>query len=329
MTLWLVFVLLCFLALAFLVWPLYRSSGRLTLVLAAVIVVTIGLSAALYHYIGNPGIPSGAGSTPPVDEMLVSLQERLEEDPTDVNGWILLARSYQSMKLYDEAIAAFEKAVQLERGQNAQALIGLAIVLMEQQGGEASDRSTKLFESALALDPDNPNALFYSGGAAARRGDTALAAYRWERLLAQDAPPEIRELLQRKISEWRGLPPPTAQQESPAGLISVNLSVSAAALSDLPADATVYVIARDPAQPSPPIAVTPRRLSELPMVVSLSDSNAMVAGRPLSGFAELEIVARVSVSGSPMAQSGDWSGSLLVNASDAEAVDLVIDQKVP
>jgi peptidoglycan/LPS O-acetylase OafA/YrhL len=71
MTLWLVFVLLCFLALAFLVWPLYRSSGRLTSVLAVVIVVTIGLSAALYHFIGNPGIPTGAGSTPPVDDMIV------------------------------------------------------------------------------------------------------------------------------------------------------------------------------------------------------------------------------------------------------------------
>ena len=329
MTMWIVFTLLCFLALMFLVWPLYRSSGRLTSVLAAVIVVTIGLSAALYHYIGNPGIPSGAGSTPPVDDMIASLQERLEESPDDVNGWILLGRSYQSMELYEEAIAAFEKAVELEQGQNSQTLVGLGIALLEQNGGEASDRSTKLFENALALDPDNPNALFYGGGAAARRGDTALAADRWERLLAQETPPEIRELLQRKTSEWRGLPPPTAQQESVAGLISVNLSISDAALSDLPADATVYVIARDPAQPSPPIAVAPRRLSELPMVVSLSDRDAMGAGRPLSGFSELEIIARVSVSGIPMAQSGDWSGSLLVNADDTQAVDLVIDQKVP
>jgi cytochrome c-type biogenesis protein CcmH len=156
-----------------------------------------------------------------------------------------------------------------------------------------------------------------------------LAADRWEKLLAQETPPEIRELLQRKISEWRGLPPPTAQPALSDAVVSINLSVSDAALSDLPADATVYVIARDPAQPSPPIAVTPRRLSELPVVVSLSDRDAMGAGRPLSGFAELEIIARVSVSGSPMAQSGDWSGSLRVNTNDAPSIDLIIDQKVP
>jgi len=329
MTLWVVLILLCFLALAFVVWPLYRSSGRLTPVLAAVIVVTIGLSAALYQEIGNPGVPSGAGTTPPVDDMVVALKDRLEDNPDDVNGWILLGRSYQSMNQYDEAIAAFEKAIALEQGQNAETLVGLGIALLEQQRGEASDRSTRLFENALALDPNNPNALFYAGGAAARSGDTALAAERWEKLLQQGTPPEVRELLLRKISEWRGLPPPTVEQEQPDGLVSINIAISAAALSDLPAEATVYVIARDPAQPSPPIAVTPRRLSQLPMVVALSDSDAMGAGRPLSAFTEFEIVVRVSISGSPMAQSGDWSGSVLVNTDDSRSIDLIIDQETP
>lgn len=329
MTLWVVLILLCFMALAFVVRPLYRSSGRLTPVLAAVIVVTIGLSAALYQEIGNPGVPSGAGTTPPVDDMVVALKDRLEDNPDDVNGWILLGRSYQSMNLYDEAIAAFEKAIALEQGQNAETLVGLGIALLEQQRGEATDRSTRLFENALALDPSNPNALFYAGGAAARRGDTALAAERWEKLLQQESPPEISELLQRKIAEWRGLPPPTAQQELPEGLVSINIAISAAALSDLPAEATVYVIARDPAQPSPPIAVIPRRLSQLPMVVALSDRDAMVAGRPLSAFTEFEIVARVSISGSPMAQSGDWSGSVLINIDDTRSIDLIIDQETP
>ena len=329
MTLWIVLILLCLLALAFVVWPLYQSSGRRTSVLAAVIILTVGLSAALYQRIGNPGIPSGAGSEPAVNEMVAALQERLDESPNDVNGWILLGRSYQSMKLYDEAITALEKAVGLEQGKNAETLVALGIALLEQQRGEASARSSKLFENALALDPDNQNALFYAGGAAASRGDTALAADRWEKLLAQNSPPEIRELLQRKISEWRGAPPPTPQEVHPDAVIAINLSISDAALSDLPADATVYVIARDPAQPSPPIAVVPRRLAEIPMVVTLGDINAMVEGRPLSGFTDLELIARVSISGSPMAQSGDWSGTSRVNTNDAQLIDLIIDQKIP
>jgi hypothetical protein len=55
----------------------------------------------------------------------------------------------------------------------------------------------------------------------------------------------------------------------------------------------------------------------------------MVPGRPLSGFAEFEVVARVSLSGSPAAQSGDWSGSLIVSANSGQTVDLVINQEIP
>ena len=327
MTLWVVLILLCFVALAFVIWPLYRISGRLTPLLAAVMVFTVGLSAALYHRIGQPGVTSGPGAMPDVGKMVNSLAERLEDNPDDVRGWLMLGRSYQTLQRFDEAVTAYEKAMQLEQGQNAQTLVALAIALMERQGGEMSDRAASLFDNALALDPNNPNALFYAGGAAARRGNTALAADRWEILLGLNAPPDIRDLLQRKVNEWRGLPPPGVE---PAGsVVSIQLSVSAEALSALPADATVYVIARDPGQPSPPIAVAPRRLAELPALVELGDRDSMMPGRPLSGFPELEIVARVSISGNPMAQSGDWSGSLVVDAPTGQAVDLVIDQQVP
>lgn len=331
MTLWIVLTLLCLAALGFVIWPLYRSSGRLTPLLAAVIVLTVGLSAGLYQVIGNPNAPSGAGAAPDTDDMVVSLRKRLEENPHDIDGWLMLGRSYQSMQRYDEAVAAFEKAIELEQGENAESIVGLGIALLEREGGEVSDRASSLFEHALTLDPANPNALFYGGGAAARRGDEALAADRWEALIGLDAPPEILELLQRKVNEWRGLPAPVpgVPQDQPGALISINLSVAEAAIASLPADATVFVIARDPAAPSPPIAVSPLRLSELPAIVELGDSDSMVAARPLSGFSELEIVARVSVSGQPMAQTGDWSGSVLINANNRAKVDLVIDQPVP
>jgi cytochrome c-type biogenesis protein CcmH len=331
MTLWFVFALLCLLALAFVVWPLYRSSGRLTLLLMVLIVLVVGSSAGLYYKIGQPSMPSGAGSMPDTDEVIATLAARLRENPEDVDGWILLGRSYQSMQQYDEAISAFEKALALEQGKNGQTMVSLATALMESQGGQLTERSSSLFENALALEPGNPNALFYAGSAAAQRGDTALAADRWEALVQQGAPPEVSEMLQRRINEWRGLPPPTSAPEPQAtnSIVSLNLSLSEEAAAALPANARVFVIARDPMQPSPPIAVVPRQLAELPVRVDLDDSNAMVQGRPLSGFAEFEVVARVSVSGSPAASTGDWFGSLIVSANTGQTVDLLIDQKVP
>jgi cytochrome c-type biogenesis protein CcmH len=97
----------------------------------------------------------------------------------------------------------------------------------------------------------------------------------------------------------------------------------------LPAEASVFVIARDPAQPSPPIAVARRQLSELPATVELGDSNSMIPGRNLSAFAEFEIIARISASGQPIAQSGDWFASAIVNPQQIDAATLKIDQQVP
>ena len=77
MTLWVILVVLLFAALAFVVLPLYRSSGKLTLLLAGVILFAAGLSASLYHRIGHPGVLSGAGSMPDVNEGMALLAERL------------------------------------------------------------------------------------------------------------------------------------------------------------------------------------------------------------------------------------------------------------
>lgn len=327
MTLWIILVLLSLAAMAFVVWPLYRPSGRLTLLLVGVIVFTVGLSSMLYYRIGSPEVPSGAGTMPDVDEMVILLAERLENKPNDLYGWTMLGRSYRTLQRFDESIAAYERAVELESGQNPDTLVALATVLTERQGGAVSGRAASLLKNALVIDPKNQNALFYSGYAAASRGDTALAAERWELLMGLNSAPEIQELLRKKIREWRGGVSPSGV--STEIVVAASISLSASALAVLPVEATVYVIARDLAQPLPPIAVARRQLSELPTLVQLGDRDSMVPGRSLSAFPQFELVARVSISGAPMAQSGDWFGSLIFDAGQDSTVELVIDQQVP
>jgi len=201
-------------------------------------------------------------------------------------------------------------------------------------GGEAA----ALVETALALDPNNPQALFYGGIAAANNGDTDLAAIRWGQLQGLNPPPEIQQILDDKIAEWRGEP---VAQTSPQGgmpaqqaaaptdaIVTANVALADAAAAAIDGDATVFVIARDPAQPSPPIAVTRLRLSELPKAVQLGDQNSMVAGRSLSGFPEFELLVRVSLSGQPVARPGDWFASVIVNPSERDVVDVSVDQQV-
>ena len=178
-------------------------------------------------------------------------------------------------------------------------------------------------------------------------------------MLGLNPPEEIRGILEQRVAEWRGQPlasadsnaalpadhpevgksaAPVAAEASPAAampeadpdaVVTARVALSDSALSSITADANVFLIARDPQQPSPPIAVSRLRVSALPTVISLGDAQSMVAGRALSGFEEFELLARVSLSGGPAAASGDWFGTLIVRPADANSVYLSIDQRVP
>jgi cytochrome c-type biogenesis protein CcmH len=317
---------------------LYRRQQRLSLLIAGCVATIVVISLGLYAYQGRPGLPSGAGSgePPDIEAMVSSLAARLENDPDDLSGWKMLGRSYMTMQNFAGAVDAYERALEIEESQNAQTLVDLGAALLARDQTGIAGRTSALFESALALEPNNPNALFYGGIAALNRGNTELAAERWEILLGLNPPEEIRGILEQRVAEWRGQPLPTqaAPQVEPqlaqsGPVVAANISVAPAITESLPADASVFIIARDPAQPSPPIAVTRRQLSELPTIVTLGDSESMIPGRNLSAFAEFEIVARVSVSGQPIAQSGDWFVSAIVKPAESNEVSLLIEQQVP
>ncbi len=328
-----ILAVMCLGAIGFAVLPFVRDAQRYSLLAGAAIVFVAAASAGIYAYTGSPNVASGAGQQPDVDQMVASLAARLERQPDDLGGWKMLGRSYLTLGNFDGAVRAFERAVQLEDAQNAQTLVNLGVALAQQGGQQLSPRAVSVFENAIALQPMHPEALFWSGIAAFNRGDVALAAERWERLLSTNPPPEVAAIIEQRIAVWRGEAPPAPQPapppvETPGAVVRASISVSPAASEALPADATVFVIARDPQQPSPPIAVTRRRLADLPAVIELGDRDSMIPGRTLSNFAEFELLARVSVSGSPAAQPGDWFAATLVRPSDGGDVALSIDEKV-
>jgi len=342
-TFWTILVVLCLLAIVFAVWPLWRKSHRLTPLLATIIVFTVALSVGLYDYIGSPGVSSGqgGGTDDPagMGEVIGSLESRLASNPDDIEGWKMLARSQMMLRNYPAAVDALEKALELEDGQVAQTMVDLALAILSRDQTPIEGRTRSLIDSALALEPNNQSALFYAGVAAANRGDTDTALAHWEILLGLNPPEEIRGILEQRVAEWRGeVPPPVAMPgtpdvtEEPAtsdAIISAQVSLSEEAMAAMTSDANIFVIARDPMAPSPPIAVSRLRVSELPTIVDLTDAQSMVAGRELSGFAEVEVLARVSLSGGPAAASGDWFGLKIVRPVEGNSVIITIDQQVP
>jgi cytochrome c-type biogenesis protein CcmH len=335
MTLWILFGGMSLAAVAFVILPLLRGGGggRAYAVTAITALAVVGLSAGIYAMNGRPGVPSGANAQPNVSEMVNSLAARLEEQPDDLAGWMMLGRSYMVLERFEEAAAAFEKAAALEDPPSAGTLVNLGAALARaNEGQEMPPRAVAAFENALALQPNHPEALFWGGIGAVTRGDTELAAERWEALLATNPPANVQEVLRARIAEWRGEPAPVAPAAAPAdtdgAVVTVRIDLSSEARAALPEEASVFVIARDPAQPSPPIAVTRRRLSELPASVELGDRDAMMPGRNLSAFDEFELVVRASASGTPAATPGDWFGSRIVQPATGSDVSVQIGERV-
>lgn len=328
MMLWALLALMCLVAIAFAIWPLLKYLPRRTLLAGISIVFITASAAGLYNAVGSPHATSGASQMPDVNQMVTSLAERLQGQPDDVKGWKMLGRSYMTMGNYDEAARAFDRAVQLESAQNAQTLVALGIALTEGNGRQITSQAVSVFENALRLEPNNPEALFWGGLGAFNSGNSALAADRWELLLETNPPAEVRNIVHQRIAEWRGEVLPADAAAPPPIVVTAKVSLSDEAKAALPKDASIFIIARDPAQPSPPIAVTRRSLSELPLLVELGDRESMIPGRNLSAFVEFEMVARVSVSGNPAARSGDWFASSLVRPAESRQVELSIDEQV-
>lgn len=320
---WLLFGAMLLAAALCIAWPLYRHDRRLSPALAAGVGTVLVVSAAVYSLVGTPVPPE----TPDVGEMLASLEARLAEQPDDVEGWKMLGRSYMQLENYPRALRAFTRAVELEGSANPQTLVSLGEAMLGTDRDALTGHAGQLFENAVAVAPHDQKALFYAGMAAAARGDTSLAADRWEALLAQSPPPEVRAILEDRVAAWRGegaVAAGSTGQRVP--VVQVDVSLSDDARAAVGPDATVYIIARDPGQPSPPVAAVRRKASELPLTVAMGDADSMIPGRLLSSFDRLEIVARASLSGQPVAQSGDWYGQQTITAGDT--VQIRIEQKV-
>ena len=124
--------------------------------------------------------------------MVEGLAARLAEQPDDAEGWRMLARSYGVLGERAKAAEAAKRAASL-LPEDAGAQIAYAEALLALEGEDAPLSATAVdqLERVVALDADNPEALFWLGRAAAERGEAAQAAAYWKRVLAQlpaDAP---------------------------------------------------------------------------------------------------------------------------------------------
>jgi cytochrome c-type biogenesis protein CcmH len=309
--------------------------------LALILLILLPLSASLiYLKIGNPAAINPQNNIEQIaldgdmQSLLKVLKTKLEKNPGDGTGWVLLAKSYVGIKLYADALVAYENAVKLIPN-DPQLLADYADALAVVNGYNLKGRPQELLNQALKINPHHLKSLTLAGTAAFDRKDYKQAIVLWERL-EKDLPadskmlPEVKAAL-KEVYALTGekISATDAKDVSVFTGISGSVRIAPSLASKLDPATTVFIFARA-AQGSPmPLAIVRTSVKDLPYNYHLDDSSAITPDHKLSQASEVVLVARVSKTGEAKARTGDLQGISASFKPSAANVDLEINQVVP
>jgi cytochrome c-type biogenesis protein CcmH len=121
--------------------------------------------------------------------MVAGLAAKLEQNPSDLEGWKRLGRSYHMLGDQKKSADAYGKAAALAPDDTS-LLVGEADAMQTDvpDGAPIPPEVADLYRKILAREPDQQNALWFLGMAEKQSGNPAAAAANWQRLLAQLKP---------------------------------------------------------------------------------------------------------------------------------------------
>lgn len=267
-------------------------------------------------------------------ELILALQERVKDDPDNSQNWYLLASTAVDQGLFEEAVRAYRQVLVIEHDAPA-VKAELAQALFLRAGNTITPDVRKHTYEVLAVAPNMPTALGLAGIDAYRSGAYSNAISHWKKALVQlDPNSDAAQALTGGIARAKVALTEAGGElltESVAGP-SLTLEVSLGKGNTLvqPSD-TVFIYARAWLGPPMPLAIQKISASELPITLSLDNSMSMMRGMDLSAFPQVEVIARISSTGSATSQPGDWQvkyGPVMV-ASQKAPIALVISEQIP
>ncbi len=325
-----------------------NNRGRVLLALAALLVIALGIG--LYAWRGNASDVQVAerhrqllaadmadyqqrNNPGPARtrEMISILRERAAERPDNAQYWYLLARYQLALGEVDAATEALRQVRRLhpeDAGNTAQ----LAQALFLQGNNRITGEIRDLVRDALFTDPEEPTALGLAGIDAYQTGDYRAAIDYWSRVLPT-LPPDSQTYQALSAGIERARRQLGEAPAEPAEGISWQLPVTITLAEDLtlPESATLFVMVREAGGSPMPLLVTRRSADQFPMSIVMNETMAMTTIENLDLFEQLEVVARISLSGNASPASGDMQGSSgsLDASALPEAVEVQIDQRLP
>ncbi len=309
------------------------------------VMVPIG-SLGLYLKIGQPEAQSVTEfveiqkenlTLEQLGEILTKIQGHLKDDPSDVEGWVMLGRTLKGLGRFDESVSAWKRAYELSP-DDANLLVDYAeaLALVDMKDHEPGE----LIDRALEYDPNNVKGLALGGSIAFANADYDTAIKRWSLLasLVRDDEDLVSTLKEgvaeasRRLGNEVSADPGTSPKISKSGETSQALITGRLRLDErirdlvLPTE-SVFIFVRAVDGPPMPIAALKVEVKDLPLEFSIGDNESLQQSRKLSEFTSVLVGARVSKSGNAIEATGDLVGEVK-RTSLGSKVDLVIDRRV-
>jgi len=306
--------------------PLWRDAR---LFAAGTTLFCLLLVAGLYHQYGRI---DAIGYQPPSQEQeitnaLAELEQLARQQPDNLEARVLLAKSMMQLGRFDAAQRYYSEALKLQP-DNANLMVDFAESLFRAgKPDQPSADARQWIDKALVIEPKNQRALFFKGILLMQANAPGEAATVWERLLPQLDDSTAQALLPQidQARRQAGLPELAVAAVKSLQLV---IDIDPALKAQTPPGSVLFVSAKDPSRPGPPIAAKRIEVSGFPLTVTLSAADSIMPTAKLFSQAQFSVSARISASGSVTAGKDDWlSGPVLVQSDKLAPVTLILHRQ--
>ncbi len=321
---------------------LHEDSGAGRVGAIAVLVIVPVIALGVYTQIGSPDAVDVAAASQQAEmaqskkafeDAVAKLEQKLEQEPKNTEGWLMLTKSYRYLgKGPQEIVEVFQRALkQVGDTPDPQLLLEYGEALADLYQGNWEGEPIAQLSRALEIDPNHTDTLWFSGHIHFEQGKYQQALGFWERL-AKVAPPdaEVVNMVNQAAAEAQrklGVAVVPLMDMAAAGrTLQIAVALDAALSDRVSGEDVVVVYARATGENGPPLAARRLTVADLPATIQLDDSMAMMPGNNLSSVENAIIGARVTKSGVATGGAGDLIGMTQSPTQNSEVVQLTIDR---
>ncbi len=279
--------------------------------------------------------PNATVTPEKIAQMVGQLERRLQDEPNNVDVWVMLARLQRSQEKFPASEKSFAKALALTPDDDL--AVERAEVVAQLQGGDFSGEPWAVINRILKAKPNQNNALLLAGSASFSEGRFAQAIQYWERVRAS-LPPQSEDInaLDSALAQARErlAPGRASDQISTAGRASDQSLATGRASAQPSNSASASAQPVSPASPSTPPSVAEARIAgrvslapELAAQTSPSDTVFIYATPAQGGRMPLAIV-RTTVSALPFDFVLDDSQAMGPQSKLSSASEVVLKARI-